>query len=381
MQRKFRIRFGFSWYDNRKSKIENRKLVGLAAIAFTFVLGGVLAQAQQPTKIPRIGFLSTTSPSNVPTRLEAFRQGLRDLGYVEGKNIVIEYRYAEGNIDRLPTLLDELIRLKVDVIVASGPSPTRAAKKATATIPIVMTWDYDPVGNGYVASLARPGGNITGLSILAPEISGKQLELLKEIVPKLARVAVLGTSTVPGNAEALKATELAAQAHKVQLQYLEVRDRKDIATAFQNARKGRADAILALASRVLVTDRTQVAELAVKSRLPAIYGEREHVEAGGLVTYGVSISDLFRRAATYVDKILKGAKPSDLPVEQPIKFEFVINLKAAKQIGLTIPPNVLARADRVINNRSLRSGVGKQRKKINEQTHHWLCALRRALCA
>jgi len=308
---------------------------------------GTAAEAQLP-KIPRIGFLSTTSPSNVPTRLEAFRQGLRDLGYVEGKNIVIEYRYAEGNIDRLPTLLDELVRLKVDVIVASGPSPTRAAKKATATIPIVMTWDYDPVGNGYVASLARPGGNITGLSTLAPEISGKQLELLKEIVPKLSRVAVLGTSTVPGNAEALRATELAAEALKVQLQYLEIRDRKDIETVFQAARKGRADAVLALASRVLLTDRTQVAELAVKSRLPAIYGEREHVEAGGLMTYGVSISDLFRRAATYVDKILKGAKPADLPVEQPKKFEFIVNLKAAKQIGLTIPPNVLARADRVI---------------------------------
>ena len=325
----------------------SRKIVCLALCALLFALC-VSAEAQQPAKISRIGFLSTTSPANVPTRLEAFRQGLRDLGYVEGKNIVIEYRYAEGNIDRLPTLLDELMRLKVDVIVASGPSPTRAAKKATATIPIVMTWDYDPVGNGYVASLARPGGNITGLSILAPEISGKQLELLKEIVPKLSRVAVLGTSTVPGNAEALKATELAAQAHKVQLQYLEIRDRKDIATAFQTARKARADAVLALASRVLLTDRTQVAELAVKNRLPAIYGEREHVEAGGLVTYGVSISDLFRRAATYVDKILKGAKPSDLPVEQPIKFEFVINLKAAKQIGVTIPPNVLARADRVI---------------------------------
>ena len=256
-------------------------VVRLLGIFVILVSWGGEATAQQPAKISRIGFLSTTSPSNVPTRLEAFRQGLRELGYVEGKNIVIEYRYAEGNIDRLPTLLDELISLKVDVIVASGPSPTRAAKKATATIPIVMTWDYDPVGNGYVASLARPGGNITGLSTLAPEISGKQLELLKEIVPKLSRVAVFGTSTVPGNAEALKATELAAQAHKVQLQYLEIRDRKDIETAFQTARKGRADAVLALASRVLLTDRTQVAELAVKSRLPAIYGEREHVEAGG----------------------------------------------------------------------------------------------------
>ena len=214
-------------------------------------------------------------------------------------------RRETGSASRLS---DELVRLKVDVIVTRSDANS-SAKKATDTIPIVMTWDYDPVGNGFVASLARPGGNITGLSTLAPEISGKQLELLKEIVPKLSRVAVLGTSTVPGNAEALKATELAAQAHKVQLQYLEIRDRKDIETAFQTARKGRADAVLALASRVLFTDRTQVAELAVKNRLPAIYGEREHVEAGGLVAYGVSTTDLFRRAATYVDKILKGRSP------------------------------------------------------------------------
>jgi putative ABC transport system substrate-binding protein len=317
-------------------------------LIIALVIVCAIAQAQQPAKIPRIGFLSTTSPSNVPTRLEAFRQGLRDLGYVEGKNIVIEYRYAEGKPERLPALADELVRLKLDVIVISGPSPTRAAKEATATIPIVMTWDYDPVGNGFVASLARPGGNITGLSTLAPEISGKQLELLKETVPKLSRVAVFGTSAVPGNAEALRATELAAGALKVQLQYFEIRDLKDIETVFQAARKERADAVLALASRVLLTDRTQVAELAVKSRLPAIYGEREHVEAGGLMTYGVSIADLFRRAATYVDKILKGATPAQLPIEQPTRFEFIVNLKAAKQIGLTIPPNVLARADRVI---------------------------------
>jgi putative ABC transport system substrate-binding protein len=317
-------------------------------LGVTVVVVSAVALAQQPMKISRIGVLSTTSPSNVPTRLEAFRQGLRELGYVEGKNIVIEYRYAEGKPERLPALAAELVSLKVDVIVISGPSPTRAAKEATATIPIVMTWDYDPVGNRFVASLARPGGNITGLSTLAPEISGKQLELLKETVPKLSRVAVLGTSAVPGNAEALRATELAADALKVQLQYLEIRDRKDIETAFHAARKGRADAVLALASRLLLTDRTQVAELAVKNRLPAIYGESEHVEAGGLMTYGVSIADLFRRAATYVDKILKGTKPADLPVEQPTKFELIINLKAAKQIGLTIPPNVLARADRVI---------------------------------
>ena len=324
-----------------------KKIFGLALGTMLFALC-VSAEAQQPAQIPRIGLLIATSPTTNPVRIEAFRQGLRELGYVEAKNIIFEYRYAEGKIALLPALLDELVRLKVDVIVAGGPSVTRAAKETTVTIPIVMTWDYDPVGNGFVASLARPGGNITGLATLAPEISGKQLELLKEIIPKLSRVVVLGTSNTPGNAEALRATELAAAALKVQLRYLEIRDRKDIETAFQAARKGRADAVLTLASRVLVSDRTQVAHLAVTSRLPVIYGESEHVEAGGLMTYGVSISELYRRAATYVDKILKGAKPADLPVEQPKKFEFIINLKAAKQIGLTIPPNVLARADRVI---------------------------------
>ena len=307
-----------------------------------------LAQAQQPAKIARIGLLATLGTSDNADRIEAFRQGLRDLGYVEGKNIVIENRWAEGKVERLSDLANELVRLKVDVIVTTGPTPTRSAHEATHSIPIVMAWDYDPVGNGFVASLARPGGNITGLSTLAPEISGKQLELLKEIVPKLSRVVVLGTSTVPGNAEALKATETAAAALKVLLQYLEVRNPKDVEAVFQAARKGRADAVLALSSRILFSQRTQVADLAVKHQLPAIFGEREQVEAGGLMTYGVSTTDLFRRAATYVDKILKGRTPADLPVEQPTKFEFIINLKAAKQIGLTIPPNVLARADKVI---------------------------------
>ena len=307
------------------------------------------AEAQQPTKVPRIGYLTGASPSANSARIEAFRQGLRELGYVEGKNIVIEWRYAEGKLDRLPALAAELVRLKVDVIVTGGPTATRAAKEATVTIPIVMALDGDPVGNGFVASLARPGGNITGLSTLAPELSGKRLELLKEIVPKLSRVAVLGTSTSPGNAQALKEVELAAGAFGVKLQYLDVLGPKDIETAFRAASKGRADAVLVLVrAPSLDSHRTQIAELAVKSRLPAIYYRAEFVEAGGLMTYGVSITDLDRRAATYVDKILKGAKPADLPVEQPTKFEFIINLKAAKQIGLTIPPNVLVRADRVI---------------------------------
>jgi putative tryptophan/tyrosine transport system substrate-binding protein len=307
-----------------------------------------LAEAQQPTKIPRIGYLSATHRSSVSARTEALRQGLRELGYVEGKNIIIEYRFADGRLDQVPQNAAELVRLGVDVIVTAGPTDTRAAKEATATIPIVMAFDSDPVGNGFVASLARPGGNITGLSTLAPEISGKQLELLKEIVPRLSLVAVLGTSTEPGNAQALREVEVAAGAFGVHLQHLDVRDSKDIETAFRAASKGRADAILMLNSPVLNPHRTQVVNLAVKSRLPVIYGQPEFVEAGGLMTYSVSFTDLFRRAATYVDKILKGTKPADLPVEQPKKFEFIINLKAAKQIGLTIPPNVLARADRVI---------------------------------
>ena len=307
-----------------------------------------LAEAQQPKKVSRIAYLAASPASANAGRLEAFRQGLREFGYVEGENIVIEDRYADGKFDRLPALAAELVRLKVDVIITAGPPVTRAVKEATATIPVVMAQDGDPVGNGFVASLARPGGNITGMSQLAPEISGKQLELLKETVPKLSRVAVLGISTRPGNAQALKEIELAARTFGVRLQYLDVRGPKDIETAFRAARKERAGAVLVLQGPVFTSQRTQVADLAAKSRLPAIYPQTEYVEAGGLMCYGVNTTDLFRRAAYHVDKILKGAKPVDLPVEQPKKFEFVINLKAAKQIGLTIPPNVLARADRVI---------------------------------
>jgi putative tryptophan/tyrosine transport system substrate-binding protein len=319
-------------------------------IFVTVILASVLfARAQQPTKVPRIGFLTGVSPSANSARHEAFRQGLRELGYVEGKNIVLEWRSAEGKFDRLPALAAELVRLKVDIIVTGGGATTRAAKEATTTIPIVMAQDGDPVGNGFVASLARPGGNITGLSSLAPELSGKRLELLKEIIPKLSRVAVLGNSTQPGNAQALKEMELAAKAFGVQLQYLDVLGPKDITTAFRAAGEGRADAVLILlAGLVATSERPQITDLAVKSRLPAIYDRPEAMEYGGLISYGVSTADLDRRAATYVDKILKGAKPAELPVEQPIKFEFIVNLKAAKQIGLAIPPNVLARADRVI---------------------------------
>jgi putative tryptophan/tyrosine transport system substrate-binding protein len=306
------------------------------------------AEAQQ-SKVPRIGYLGGASPSAVSDRIEAFRQGLRELGYIEGKNVVIEWRPAEGKFDRLPALAAELVRLKVNIIVTGGPASTRAAKAATSTIPIVMAQDNDPVANGFVANLARPAGNITGLSSLAPEIGGKRLELLKEIVPKLSRVAVFATSTQPGYAQELKEMELAAGALKMKVQYLDVLDPNNIEIAFRAAGKGRADAVLMLAAGSLVTfHRTEIVELAVKSRLPAIYPASDYMDAGGLMFYGRSITDLSRRAATYVDKILKGAKPADLPVEQPIKFEFIVNLKAAKQIGLTIPSSVLARADKVI---------------------------------
>jgi putative ABC transport system substrate-binding protein len=267
---------------------------------------------------------------------------------VEGKNIVIEWRSAEGKLDRVPALAAELVRLKVDVIVTGGATDTRAAKEATNTIPIVMAQDSDPVGSGFVASLARPGGNITGLSTLAPEVSGKRLELLKEILPKLSRVAVMGISTRPGNAQSLKEVELAAGAFKVKLHFLDVLDPKDIETAFRAASKGRAEAVLVLQSPFFNSQRNQLVDLAIKSRLPAIYPQTEYTEAGGLMYYGANTPDIYRRAATYVDKILKGTKPADIPVEQPRKFELIINLKAAKQIGLTIPPDDLARADRVI---------------------------------
>jgi len=335
------FRFAF----HRKSKIQNLKWGGIVAIGVALAMCGAVVEAQQPTKVPRIGYLVGGATS---ARTEAFRQGLRELGYVEGKNIIIEYRYAKGKFDRMPVLAAELVRLKVDIIVTGGPPTTRAAKEATVTIPIVMAQDSDPVRNGFVASLARPGGNITGLSTLSPEISGKQLELLKEIIPKLSRVAVLGTRTDPGNAQQRREIELAARAFKVKLQYLDVLDLKDIEAGFRAASKERADAILVIRGSIFASHRKQIVDLAVKSRLPVMYSRPELVEAGGLMTYGASFTDLYRRAATYVDKILKGAKPADLPVEQPKKFEFIINLKAAKQIGLTIPPNVLVRADRVI---------------------------------
>jgi len=328
-------------------KSKKSKLVAPTLCALLLALSFPV-EAQQAKKVPRIAYVSAASASSQVTQLEAFRQGLRELGYSEGKNIVIEERYAEGKRDRLSEFAAQLVHLKVDIIVTGGPTVTRFAKAATSTIPIVMAYDIDPVGNGFVASLAHPGGNITGLSSLGPELSGKQLELLKEIVPKLSRLAVLENSTQPGNAQSLRETEAAAREFKVQLQLLDVLEPKDIETAFQAAAKARTGAILVLGNPLLGAHRKQISELAVKNRLPAIYPQSEFVEVGGLMTYAASRTDLFRRTAAYVDKILKGAKPADLPVEQPKKFEFIINLKAAKRIGLTIPPNVLARADRVI---------------------------------
>jgi putative tryptophan/tyrosine transport system substrate-binding protein len=322
----------------------------------TFVLNALLfalcvpASAQQPTKIPRIGYLTgSASLSANPTWHEAFRQDLRDLGYVEGKNMIIEWRYAEAKPERLPALAAELVQLQVDVIVTGGEAATRPAKEATSTIPIVMVQGGDPVGSGFVASLAKSGGNITGLATLRPELSGKRLELLTETVPKLSRVALFASSASPDQAQVLKEAELAAEVLGVRLKNFDIRSPKDFETSFQAALKGRADAVLVrVRGPILSPHRKEFAELAVKSRLPAIYEGVEEVEAGGLMSYGVSFTDLYRRAAVYVDKILKGRKPADLPVEQPTKFEFVINLKAAKQIGLTIPQWTLTKADKVI---------------------------------
>jgi putative ABC transport system substrate-binding protein len=323
------------------------KTVRLAALAIMLSGGATIAAAQQVSKVARVGFLSAANPGSLATRVEAFRQGLKELGYIEGRNVAIEYRWAAGKVDRLPELAAELARSKVDVIVTAGPSATRAAKQAT-TLPIVMAFDSDPVGSGFVASLARPGGNITGLSILAPEISGKQLDILKQIIPKLSRVAVLGDSKEPANNTSLQETERAAAALGLQVRYQDIRASKDLEHIFEVARKENADALVVLVGSMTSTARAQLLDLATKNRLPAMHWQPQFVDAGGLMSYSVRLEDLYRRAATYVDKILKGAKPADLPVELPYKFDLVINLKAAQQIGLTIPVGVLSRADRVI---------------------------------
>jgi putative tryptophan/tyrosine transport system substrate-binding protein len=332
----------------RKRKQMSRKIfVWLLA---TLLLGTVYAAAQQSTKIPRIGIVAGGDPS---PQVEAFRQGLRDLGYIEGKNILVEYRNHEGKVDRVPGLVAELVQLKVDVLVLSLLRAIRAAKQVTKTIPIVMVTTADPVATGLVASLARPGGNVTGLTRLTRELSGKRLELLKEVVPRITRVGILWDATfaaeASGSATALKEYEAAAPVLKLQLQSLEVRaPNLDLEGAFQAAVQGRTSALITVRGPVLSPHSKKIADLAIKNRLPSMCEASNYVEAGCLMSYSTSDTESFRRAATYVEKILKGAKPAELPIEQPTKFEFVINLKTAKQISLTIPPNVLARADRVI---------------------------------
>jgi putative ABC transport system substrate-binding protein len=330
------------------SRREFLRAATVAGTAGFLGLGSEAAQAQQAARIPRIGILIPSSASFFLDRLEAFRQRLRELGYVEGKNILIEYRYAEGKPERVPDLAAELVRLKVDVIVTAANSGILAAKKASATIPIVFGSAVDPVGSGFVSSLARPGGNITGLSQMAQDLDGKRLELLKEAFPKVARVAFLrGAAGSRGNL-ALTEMEAAAKALGVKLQSLEVRSLDDFEGAFARAKRDDAQALITTTSPLINTQQRQVLDFAAKNRLPAMYPNSDFVEAGGLMSYAPNYTDLWRRAADFVDKILKGTKPADIPVEQPMKFEFVINLKAAKQIGVTIAPNVLVRADRVI---------------------------------
>jgi len=307
------------------------------------------AGAQLPTNVPRIGYLSgrtNPTPTAPDSSLESLRQGLRQLGYVEGKNIFFEYRFGGGANERLPDLAFELVRLKVDVIVSAAIQPSLAAKKATSTIPIVFAGVGDPIAWGLVESIARPGGNATGLTNFSPELSGKRVELLKEVLPRISRLAVLRDPHQPP--QSFNETQKAAQLLGVKLHSLEIRDAPDVEKAFLGMRTQRADAFITLPQTVLYIHRKRILELAIKNRLPSVYGDKLWVDAGGLMSYGPDTSDINRRAAVYVDKILKGTKAADLPVEQPTKFEFIVNLKTAKQIGLTIPPNVLARADKVI---------------------------------
>ena len=334
--------------DNRKSKIENRKWLGPSIIAFVLVVVAG-AQAQSTAKVPSVGVITTGSPEALAHLLDGFKEGLRENGYKDGHNIRLEVRYAEGKAERLPLFASELVQAKVDVIVAIPNPSVEAARQATQTIPIVMPIGSDPVAAGFAATLARPGGNITGLSAYSPELNGKRLELLKESVPKLTQVALLVSGNFPGNAIDLKETVVAARSLRIQTHLMEVRTSSDLEPLFKMITKKRIEAITVFPGQpTLFANRKHVVELAQKHRLPAMYPLADYVVAGGLISYGINNLDLFRRSATYVDKILKGAKPADLPIEQPTKFELVTNLKAAKQIGLTMPPQVLARADRVI---------------------------------
>jgi len=321
------------------------KLFRLIAIAVALMVGAALASAQQPQNIPRVGILFIGGRDQ--PHLEAFKQGLRERGYVEGKNIALEYRYAEGREERLPELAAELVQVKVDVIVVTADISAQAAQRATKTLPIVVTTG-DPVTWGLADSLAKPGGNVTGLSVLLADLSGKRVEILKETFPKLTRVAALWNPTGRVASPVFKETSAAAQALSLQLHSFEVQTLQDIEKALVEIPKLRSSALLVLLTPLVALHSKRIVELALKQHLPGMYPTRQFAEEGGLMAYGPLIGDLYRRAATYVDKILKGAKPADLPVEQPMRFEFIINLKAAKQIGVTIPPNVLARADKVI---------------------------------
>ncbi|MBI4488365.1 MAG: ABC transporter substrate-binding protein [Deltaproteobacteria bacterium] len=336
--------------DNPKSAIQNPKWVGIVAISVILAMCGAVAQAQQPAKVPRIGYLSpgpAPTPSGLEPRLEALRQYLRELGHIEGQNIAIEYRWAEGKLDRLPGLAAELVHLKVDVIVSMGAATVPTAK-SVKTIPVVIGYSGDPVEAGVVASLARPGGNVTGVTFFAAELAGKRVELLKEAAARISRLAVLANPGHPGEQRELRETQAAAQALAMTLQYLAARLPNDFNEAFRAMTREGAHAVVTFPDAVTSAQRKQIADFALKSRLPSVFGWREYVEAGGLMSYGPNRDDSYRRIATHIDKILKGAKPADLPVEQPMKFELVINLKTAKQIGLTIPQSVLFRADKVI---------------------------------
>jgi putative ABC transport system substrate-binding protein len=330
-----------------RRSIQNLKWGWVVSIAITFAPFGAVAQAQQAPKPPRIGFIMADSSGSDP-RVDAFRQGLRELGYLEGKNIAVEYRFAEGKEDRLLKLVAELVGSKVEIIVTDGTAVTRAVKNATKTIPIVMASDGDPVGNLFVASLARPGGNITGLTNLLAGLSGKRLEILKDAIPGMSRCGIIWNPENPSSITGFKETQVAAQSLGVQLQSLEVRGPNDFESAFQAAKKVQASALTVVSDSVMFAHRTRMLELAAKQRLPTMHTQSLWVQDGGMISYGTYFPDLYRRAATYVDRILKWTKPADLPVEQPTKFELVINLKTAKQIGVTIPPNVLARADKII---------------------------------
>jgi len=326
-----------------------RKVFICLALSTMLLALGLPAQAQQPKKIAKIGYLAGTTPAAAAQNIEAFRQGLRELGYVEGKTFVLEVRYGEARAERVPEAARELVGLKVDVIVTISDQAIAAVKRETRTIPIVMVNSTDPVGTGFVASLARPGGNVTGLSNISPELSGKRLELLREVIPGLSRVAFIWNPDLRGAVFAYKETEGAARSLRLQLQSVEVARAEDLDRAFSAVTEQRAQVLIVQTPNpVLFANRGQIVSFAQRNRLPSIYGGAAYVDAGGLMSYGPSGLDMQRRAATYVDKILKGTKPADIPVEQPTKFELVINLKTATQIGVTIPPNVLARADKVI---------------------------------